>query len=142
VIRIHARHEPNAFDEAAVIAMPTTAMTESANSLVRKNGFVSIGYEDRWRALAVCPVVLRRRIGVSRRLSRLHRLGGLTALVLTPCRHFEPPGGWERKRSVPNRALEKRESQSVRSYGRHAGWTSLDRPLVIARSSPEAASAT
>src|SRR5918995_3706412 len=47
VIRIHARHAPNASDAAAVIAMPKIASTDPTNSLVKKNGFVSIGYSRR-----------------------------------------------------------------------------------------------
>jgi len=44
VIRIQARQAPKASEAAAVIAMPAMANTAPTNSLVRKNGFVSIGY--------------------------------------------------------------------------------------------------
>jgi hypothetical protein len=49
VIKIHARHAPNASDEATVIAIPPMARADPTNSLVRKNGFVSIGYSRRGR---------------------------------------------------------------------------------------------
>lgn len=49
VIRIQARQAPKASEDAAVIAMPAIAKTAPMNSLVRKNGFVSIGYCRRAR---------------------------------------------------------------------------------------------
>ena len=65
-IRTHARHAPKASEEAAVIAIPPMARTDPTNSLVRKNGFVSIGYSRRGRVphglVTAIAVALRRAV--------------------------------------------------------------------------------